>query len=84
MPRPTWNGAIGFGLVNIPVKAYTAVHDHDVHFHQFEARTGARIRYAKVSAVLMRETARKCDTYRAPERRRAVNLSSDGHPRSRH
>jgi DNA end-binding protein Ku len=50
MPRPTWSGAISFGLVNIPVKAYTAVHDHDVHFHQLEARTGARIRYAKVSA----------------------------------
>ena len=27
MPRPTWSGAISFGLVNVPVKAYSAAHD---------------------------------------------------------
>jgi DNA end-binding protein Ku len=49
MPRPIWSGTISFGLVNVPVKAYTAVHDHTVHFHQLEKSTGARIRYEKVS-----------------------------------
>jgi DNA end-binding protein Ku len=49
MPRPIWSGTISFGLVNVPVKAYSAVHDHAVHFHQLEKRTGARIRYEKVS-----------------------------------
>jgi DNA end-binding protein Ku len=49
MPRPVWSGSISFGLVNVPVKAFTAVRDHDVHFHQLEKKTGARIRYRKVS-----------------------------------
>src|SRR5262245_38357442 len=50
MARPVWSGTISFGLVNVPVKAYSAVHDHTVHFHQLEKDTGARIRYEKVSA----------------------------------
>jgi DNA end-binding protein Ku len=49
MARPIWSGTISFGLVNVPVKAYSAVHDHAVHFHQLEKDTGARIRYEKVS-----------------------------------
>ena len=49
MARPIWTGSISFGLVNVPVKAYTAVRDHDVHFNQLEKRTGARIRNKKVS-----------------------------------
>jgi DNA end-binding protein Ku len=47
--RAVWSGSISFGLVNVPVKAYTAVRDHEVHFHQLEKKTGARIRYQKVS-----------------------------------
>src|SRR3546814_1342386 len=50
MARSVWTGSISFGLVNVPVKAYTAVRDHDVHFNQLEKGTGARIRYEKVSA----------------------------------
>jgi DNA end-binding protein Ku len=49
MPRSIWRGAISFGLVNVPVKAYTAVRDHDVHFHQLDKRSGSRIRYEKVA-----------------------------------
>jgi DNA end-binding protein Ku len=49
MARPVWSGTISFGLVNVPVKAYTAVRDHDVHFHQLQKRTGSRIRYQKVA-----------------------------------
>jgi DNA end-binding protein Ku len=45
-----WSGSISFGLVNVPVKAYTAARDHEVHFHQLEKGSGARIRYEKVSA----------------------------------
>jgi DNA end-binding protein Ku len=36
-------------LVNVPVKTYSAVRDHDVHFHQLEKRSGSRIRNKKVS-----------------------------------
>jgi DNA end-binding protein Ku len=49
MPRPVWTGSISFGLVNVPVKAYTAVRDHDVHFHQLDKKSGSRIRYKKVA-----------------------------------
>jgi len=57
MARPVWSGTISFGLVNIPVKAYTAVRDHDVHFHQLDKKSGARIRYKKVSEKSGREVA---------------------------
>ena len=40
MARPVWTGSISFGLVNVPVKAYTAVRDHDVHFNQLEKKSG--------------------------------------------
>ena len=49
MARPVWSGTISFGLVNVPVKAYSAVRDHDMHFHQLQKRTGSRIRYQKVA-----------------------------------
>jgi DNA end-binding protein Ku len=48
-PRSVWTGTISFGLVNVPVKAYTAVRDHDVHFHQLDKRSGARVRNKKMS-----------------------------------
>jgi DNA end-binding protein Ku len=49
MARPVWTGTISFGLVNVPVKAYTAVRDHDVHFNQLEKGSGSRIRNRKVA-----------------------------------
>ena len=55
MARPVWTGTISFGLVNVPVKAFTAVRDHDVHFHQLQKRTGSRIRNRKVSEKSGRE-----------------------------
>ncbi len=55
MPRSIWTGTISFGLVNVPVRAYTAVKDHDVHFHQLDARSGARIRNKRVSEKTGRE-----------------------------
>ena len=36
MARAVWSGSISFGLVNVPVKAYTAVRDHEVRFHQID------------------------------------------------
>jgi DNA end-binding protein Ku len=55
MARPVWTGTISFGLVNVPVKAFTAVRDHDIHFHQLDKKSGARIRYKKVSEKSGRE-----------------------------
>lgn len=58
MPRSTWTGSINFGLVNVPVKAFTAVRDHDVHFHQLDKKSGSRIRYRKVAE----ETGKEVDS----------------------
>src|SRR5215211_836529 len=55
MARPVWRGTISFGLVNVPVKAHTAVRDHDVHFHQLEKKSVSRIRNKKVSEKSGRE-----------------------------
>jgi DNA end-binding protein Ku len=40
---------VSFGLVSIPVKLYNAVSRKSVSFNQIDSRTGARIRYKKVS-----------------------------------
>lgn len=45
--RAVWSGSISFGLVNVPVKAYSAVEDHDIHFHQVHDADGGRIRYER-------------------------------------
>jgi DNA end-binding protein Ku len=49
MARPLWTGVISFGLVSVPVALYSATHDHEVSFHQFEKGTGDRIRYHRVN-----------------------------------
>lgn len=55
MARAIWSGAVSFGLVNVPVKAYSASHDHEVHFNQLDKKTGSRISYKKVSQKSGRE-----------------------------
>jgi DNA end-binding protein Ku len=54
MPRSIWNGAISFGLVNVPVQLFSAVEPKDIHFHQF-TKNGQRIRYKRVSEKSNRE-----------------------------
>ena len=50
MPRAIWSGSISFGLVNIPVKLYSAVSRKTVHFNQLDSRTNTRIKQKRVSA----------------------------------
>lgn len=49
--RSIWKGSIAFGLVNVPVKVYTATEDHDIKFHQVHAADGGRIRYERLCTV---------------------------------
>lgn len=49
MPRAIWSGAISFGLINIPVKLFTAVSPQGVRFNQIDRRTGSRVRQRRVS-----------------------------------
>jgi DNA end-binding protein Ku len=48
MPRAIWSGAISFGLVNVPVKLYSATSPKTVRFHQISSKTGTRIRQQRV------------------------------------
>jgi DNA end-binding protein Ku len=49
MTQAVWTGDLSFGLVNIPVKLFTATSPKRVRFHQYEAGTGRRIRYRRVA-----------------------------------
>ena len=49
MPRSIWSGAISFGLVNVPVKVYSAVSPKTVRFHQLDSKTGSRISQKRVN-----------------------------------
>ncbi len=51
MARPIWSGSVSFGLVNIPVKLFSAVSRKTVRFNQIEASTGGRIKQKRVSAT---------------------------------
>ena len=57
MPRAIWSGSISFGLVNVPVKLYSAVHPQGLSFHQFEEGTNARVRNKRVSEKTGKEVA---------------------------
>jgi DNA end-binding protein Ku len=48
MARAIWSGAISFGLVNVPVKLYSATSPKTVRFHQLSGKTGARIKQKRV------------------------------------
>lgn len=49
--RAIWKGALTFGLVNVPVKVYSATEDHDVSLHQVHAKDGGRIRYQRICEI---------------------------------
>src|SRR3954447_10238930 len=51
MPRSMWSGAISFGLVNVPIKLYSAVSKKTVRFHQLNGETGNRIAQKRTDAV---------------------------------
>jgi len=57
MPRAIWSGSISFGLVNVPVKLYSAVHAQGLSFHQFQEGTNARVRNKRVSEKTGKEVA---------------------------
>jgi DNA end-binding protein Ku len=48
MPRAIWSGSIAFGLVNAPVRMYSAIEEHDLELHLVHEKDGSPIGYAKV------------------------------------
>jgi DNA end-binding protein Ku len=57
MARAIWSGAISFGLVNVPVKLYSATSPKTVRFHQLSSKTGARIKQKRVDPTTDEEVA---------------------------
>jgi len=47
-PRALWTGTITFGLVNVPVRVYSAVHQHKLDFHLVHEKDDSPIGYQKV------------------------------------
>ncbi|HEY1523497.1 MAG TPA: Ku protein [Solirubrobacteraceae bacterium] len=57
MARAIWSGAISFGLVNVPIKLYSATSPKTVRFHQLSGKTGARVKQKRVDATTGDEVA---------------------------
>ncbi len=52
-----WTGTIGFGLVTVPVKLYSAVNRKTVRFHQISGKTGVRVAQKRVDPKTGEEVA---------------------------
>ena len=49
MARAIWSGSISFGLLNVPVKLYSAVSKQNVKFRELREGDGARVRHKRVA-----------------------------------
>jgi DNA end-binding protein Ku len=57
MPRAIWSGSISFGLLNVPVKLYSAVSRKSVSFRELRESDGSRIRHRRVAEADGEEVA---------------------------
>ncbi len=55
--RAIWTGAIGFGLVNIPVKMYSATQDSSLDLDMLDKHDQANIRFMRVNEDTGKEVA---------------------------
>lgn len=55
--RPLWTGAIGFGLVNIPVKLYSAIQSSNLDLDMLDKKDHANIRFKRVNENTGKEVA---------------------------
>src|SRR3954465_12456588 len=57
MARAIWSGSISFGLLNVPVKLYSAVARKNVSFRELRASDGSRVRHKRVAEADGKEVA---------------------------
>ena len=57
MPRAMWTGTIGFGMVTVPVKLYSAVDRKTVRFHMLSGKTGVRLSQKRIDPASGEEVA---------------------------
>jgi DNA end-binding protein Ku len=55
--RSIWTGAIGFGLVNIPVKLYSAIKEHELDLDMLDKKDLANIKFKRVNENTGKEVA---------------------------
>jgi DNA end-binding protein Ku len=55
--RSIWTGAIGFGLVNIPIKLYSAIEESDIALDMLDAKDHANIKFKRVNGATGKEVA---------------------------
>lgn len=55
--RAIWKGSVSFGLVNVPIRLYSATENHDVQFRQVHREDGGRIRYKRICSIDGEEVA---------------------------
>src|SRR5918911_337419 len=48
MPRSIWNGTVGFGLVYVPVKVFSATESKTVRFREVHVSDGAKIEHRRI------------------------------------
>jgi DNA end-binding protein Ku len=49
MPRALWSGTISFGLLNVPVRMYSAVSRKTIRFNELRESDGSRVRHKRVA-----------------------------------
>ncbi len=59
MPKSIWNGTVTFGMVNVPIKLYSATESKTVHFREVHAKDGAKIEHKRVCPKEDREVPYK-------------------------
>lgn len=55
--KAIWTGSIGFGLVNIPIKMYTAVEDSSLDLDMLDKKDHANIKFKRVNENTGKEVA---------------------------
>jgi DNA end-binding protein Ku len=55
--RSIWTGAIGFGLVNIPVRMYSATHTSELDLDMLDKKDQSNIHFKRVNATTGKEVA---------------------------
>lgn len=55
MPRAVWKGSISFGLVNIPIKIYSATQPRQVDLHTVCSKCGTKLEYKRWCPTCQRE-----------------------------
>ncbi|SRR5579871_131761 len=53
--KAIWTGAIGFGLVNIPIRIFSAVNEHEIDLDMLDKKDHARIKYQRINERTGRE-----------------------------